>query len=344
MITMYKGALVGCGNVACHAHIPIWRRAQATQIVAAVDPDAERLTEVQSLLPGVRCYKNLDTLLEREDLDFVDVCTPPAMHDPIILRACAQGLHVLCEKPLTFSAEAFQQIAKVAASTHRVVFPVHNWKYAPLFQALKRLLQEGEIGLPTYVELETLRTRPAGTTGWRLDPQIAGGGILMDHGWHAFYLLLFLLEESPQSITARLEQRRVPSAGVEDTVTCEVTFPTARAHVHLTWAAQQRRNQGLIRGDRGEIRLEDASLVTVRNGHMRREIRLPKALSAGSYHPEWFAALLPDFYAALEAPQQYHARLHEAAMCLHLILLAYRSAACNAQTLPCTQDSNLERT
>lgn len=341
---MYKGALVGCGNVACQAHIPIWRREQAGQIVAAVDPDPERLSQVQRLLPGVRCYEHLDILLEEEELDFLDICTPPAMHDQIIVQACTHGLHVLCEKPLTFSAEAFQHITEIASATNRVVFPVHNWKYAPLFQTLKRLLDEDEIGRPTYVELATLRTSPAGTTGWRLDPRIAGGGILLDHGWHVFYLLLFLLGAPPQTIAARLERRHTLPADVEDTVTCDVTFPGAQAHIHLTWAAQQRRNQGVIRGDKGEIRLEDAYLVVARNGHIQREIHLPEALSAGSYHPKWFGALLPDFFTALEAPKQHQTALHEAAMCLHLTLLAYDSAALNGQAVPCSRVLSPETT
>ena len=211
---MYKGAIVGCGSVACQAHIPAWRQTMAFEIVAVVDLKPECLTQARALLPGARCYQRLERLLEEEDLDFLDICTPPAMHERMILQACARGVHVLCEKPLTVSAPALQHITTAAATAGVLVFPVHNWKYAPLFQALKRLLEDGEIGLPTYVELTTLRTGPAGTSGWRLDPRIAGGGILMDHGWHAFYLLLFLLGERPEAIAARLERRYLPSSGV----------------------------------------------------------------------------------------------------------------------------------
>jgi predicted dehydrogenase len=339
---MYKGAIVGCGSVACQAHLPAWHQAPACEIVAVVDPEPARLTQARALLPEARCYRHLEALLAEEELDFLDVCTPPAMHSPIILQACAHGVHVLCEKPLTVSAQALRQITTAAATAGVLVFPVHNWKYAPLFQALKRLLESGEIGRPTYVELTTLRTAPAGTNGWRLDPSIAGGGILMDHGWHAFYLLLFLLGELPEAIAARIERRRLPAAGVEDTATCEVIFPHACAHIHLTWTAEQRRNQGVIRGEQGEIRLEDTRLVVCRNAGEQYEIHLPAALSAGSYHPDWLASLLGDFQAALQEPWRYSAGLQEAETCLRLILLAYRSAALNTQSLPYTQAFNLE--
>jgi hypothetical protein len=153
---------------------------------------------------------------------------------------------------------------------------------------------------------------------------------------------LFLLGERPEAIAARVERRLLPAAAVEDTATCDVFFPHARAHIHLTWAAQQRRNQGVIRGEQGEVRLEDTRLVVRRHAQEQREIHLPAALSAGSYHPDWFASLLPDFQAALQEPWRYSASLQEAETCLRLILLAYRSAALNTQSLPYTQAFNLE--
>ena len=338
---MYKGAIVGCGAVACQAHVPVWCAAAAFHMVAAVDPIPAHRAQLQTLLPEIRCYERLDSLLEHEEIDFLDVCTPPVLHEEGILQACAHGVHVLCEKPLTFTATALQRIMAAATAANVLVFSVHNWKYAPLFQALKRLLNEGVIGTPSYVELTTLRTQPAGTTGWRLNPQVAGGGILLDHGWHAFYLLLFLLGEPPQSIAATVERRLFLSAGVEDTATCEVAFPHAQARLHLTWAASQRGNLGMVRGEGGTIRLDDARLVVLHDGHAPQEIVFAEALSAGSYHPDWFAALLPDFQAELGDHAQRGRNLREAETCLRLTLLAYRSAAQHAQPLSCTQALDL---
>jgi predicted dehydrogenase len=304
-------------------------------MVAAVDPIPARRAHLQTLLPEIRCYADLETLLAHEALDFLDVCTPPALHEGGILQACGHGLHVLCEKPLTFTAGALQRIKAAASAASVLVFPVHNWKYAPIFQALKRLLTAGVIGIPSAVEFTTLRTKPAGTTGWRLDPQVSGGGILLDHGWHALYLLLFLLDARPQTIAASIERRLFLSTGVEDTVTCDVTFPQAQARLYLTWAASQRRNLVVVRGERGEIHLDDARLV-VRQQHAVQEIMFPAALSAGSTHPDWFAAMLPDFQAELENQRQRGHSLREAETCLRLTLLAYRSAAQDAQPLACT--------
>ncbi len=333
---MYKGAIVGCGAVACQAHVPAWQATPGFQIVAAVDPIPAQHAQVQALLPAVRCYGHLDTLLAHEDVDFLDICTPPAQHEASVLQACARGVHVLCEKPVTCTADSMQRIIDAVAAANILVFPMHNWKYAPSIQALKRLLLDGVIGTPTAVECTTLRTKPAGETGWRLDPAMAGGGILLDHGWHAFYLLLFLLDAAPQRIAATVERRLYLATGVEDTVTCDVQFPQATAKIHLTWAAAERMNRIVIHGAGGTLGLEDAHLHIAPHGQAPRTVVFPAALSAGSYHPDWCAAMLPDFYAALGDQTQWSRSLREAETCLRLTMLAYRSAAAQAQTLDCT--------
>lgn len=334
---MYKGAIVGCGAVACQAHVPAWQATPGFDIVAAVDPMPEQRAQLHTLWPAVRCYDRLETLLAHETVDFLDICTPPSLHEAGILQACAQGMHVLCEKPLTCTAASMQRIMAAASTAQVVIFAVHNWKYAPILQSLHQLLVAGTIGRPTALELTTLRTKPAGTTGWRLDPEIAGGGILLDHGWHAFYLLLFLLQAAPQTIAATVERRLFLAAGVEDTVTCSVTFPQAEARIHLTWAATERTNRVVLRGTSGVLTLDDAVLHVEPQGQASRTLTFPAALSAGSYHPDWFTAMLPDFQAALDGTTPRAASLREAETCLRLTLLAYRSAAAQAQPLTCTQ-------
>ena len=129
----------------------------------------------------------------------------------------------------------------MAATTAKVlVFAVHNWKYAPIFQALKRLLSEGVIGTPRQSNSPPYaptcrddRVAFRSADGWRWDfagPRLA-----------RLLFLLFLLDAAPQSLTATVERRLFLSAGVEDTVTCDVTFPQTQARLYLTWAASQRR-------------------------------------------------------------------------------------------------------
>ena len=333
---LYRGAIVGCGAVACQAHVPAWRTASAFRMVAAVDPIPAQRAHLQTLLPEVRCYADLETLLAHEELDFLDVCTPPALHEEGILQACAHGLHVLCEKPLTFTAPAMQRIRRRRP-------PPMSWSFRCITGSMPRLSR-----------------RLNGSHGWRGRHPLCSRTHYVTHqtcgddgvafrspdGWRWDFVGPWLARflptplppgRTPRTIAATLERRLFLSAGVEDTVTCDVTFPQAQAHIHLTWAASQRRNLIVVRGPHGEIRLDDARLVVMQHGHVAQELDFPQALSAGSYHPEWFAAMLPDFQAELEAEAQRGHNVREAETCLRLTLLAYRSAAQNAQPLACTQ-------
>src|SRR5207249_9534201 len=84
----------------------------------------------------------------------------------------------------------------------------HNWHHAPIIARATELVRAREIGRVTRVVWHTLRTQAAGAhngngSNWRLDPALAGGGILTDHGWHAFYLVGSWITETPTSLSAR---------------------------------------------------------------------------------------------------------------------------------------------
>ena len=101
------------------------------------------------------------------------------------------------------------------------------------------------IGQVRRVDWRTLRTRPSvavggdGDANWRLDPAIAGGGILLDHGWHAAYCVARWAGAEPMRLSARLESRRFRDLAVEDTAVVDLDFGAAsgRAWVEfrITW-------------------------------------------------------------------------------------------------------------
>jgi predicted dehydrogenase len=326
-----RGAIVGFGNVAVEGHLPAWRSHKQFTIVAVCDADEARLAMAAQLLPTAKRYTSVDELLQTEKLDFVDVATPPSSHAPILLAALAKRVHVLCEKPLTTHWDECRQIRSAASAARAVVFTTHNWKYAPIFRTAKRTLRRGDIGAVTHVRLETIRTTPpsdAGDAGtWRLDPARAGGGILVDHGWHAFYLACHLADAEPVAISARTSQRKFTAAGVEDTAECTIEFPDATADVLLTWAGDARRNTGTVTGRLGTLTIADNALITTVGDRAPVETRFAQPLSAGSYHPDWFATMLDDFHLELHDPNARGENFREAEACCRLLEHGYGSSA-----------------
>ncbi|MGH6959895.1 MAG: Gfo/Idh/MocA family protein, partial [Dongiaceae bacterium] len=188
---MLRGAVIGLGNVAVNGHLPAWLGRTDGRIVAAADTDENRRACLEGPLAGVTWYPDVAAMLGREKLDFVDICTPPAMHAGAVRLALAANLHVLCEKPLATSIADMRSIAHLARERGRALHTVHNWLHAAPLRAISAAIAAGEIGGVRHVHWRTLRTRPAATAvdarNWRIDPLIAGGGILHDHGWHALY-------------------------------------------------------------------------------------------------------------------------------------------------------------
>src|SRR5205085_686298 len=80
------------------------------------DLDPARRSEAVARLPGARWFDSVDDLLGVTGLDFVDVCTPPSSHAPLIGRALEHGLHVLCEKPLVRSPAELDLVRRLAAA------------------------------------------------------------------------------------------------------------------------------------------------------------------------------------------------------------------------------------
>src|SRR5918911_4225468 len=194
MASMLRGALIGVGNVAVHGHLPGWLSRQGVEIVAGTDLRPARRLEFHSRLPQARWYDSVDELLTGEALDFVDISTPPATHAALIRSALEHGLHVLCEKPLVCKPEDLSALVRLAAEADLVLYAVHNWLHAPVVRKVRDLARQGAIGQVKRCLWQTLRTQPAAAAdaqagNWRLDPAMAGGGILVDHGWHVFYVL-----------------------------------------------------------------------------------------------------------------------------------------------------------
>jgi predicted dehydrogenase len=323
---MMKGAIVGFGEVARNGHWPAYEASAEAEIVAVIDRSPDRRALAASLSPRVATFEALDEVPASLAIDFLDVCTPPALHPGPMLEGLARGWHVLCEKPFLLDAATLDLARQRADAAGVAVLPVHNWKYAPIVRAATAALRAGAIGPLRRVEIETARLKAAptaevGVPNWRRDPDLAGGGILMDHGWHSVYLALHWFDRPATFVEASLH--RPDGGGVEDEATLGLAFPGGEAAIRLTWNGDARRNTMRLTGDDGEIVVADDTLHV--RGAVADTTRFPRALSAGSHHEDWFAAMLPDVVACFRDPRLARAPFAEAAACLSIIQQAYRS-------------------
>jgi len=318
---VHRGAIIGFGAVAANGHWPGYSKSNEAKIVAVVDRTEERRHAACESIPGVETFAAIDEL--KSDIDFVDICTPPALHGAPMRSALERGWNVLCEKPLLLDTAELDAVRRQAREARLAVVPVHNWKYAPIIRRATLALQSAAIGTLREVEIETLRIENCAAIdpdhpNWRREPALSGGGILMDHGWHAIYLARHWFGVDPVEVAVQLHRAAI---GIEDEVTLTLPFPGGRARIFLTWRATRRQNTMRLIGEGGEITIDDDTLNVC-----GEEIRFESGLSAGSHHSDWFAAMLPDVFESFDSPEKSRAALEEAANCLSVIRRAYEIA------------------
>ena len=335
-----------------NGHSPVYRRrvrdgargvsrAVNVDIRAVADVSEERRQLAATHFPGARIYADHATLLDAEanNLDFVDIATPPSEHAAIAIAALQHGLHVLCEKPLATSIDDAQAMLDQARSARRVIFPCHNYKHAPVIKTVRGIIDAGDVGDVHLVTLQTFRnTHARGAAEWRPDwrreRRFSGGGIAMDHGSHTFYLAFEWLRSYPTAISARMST--LGTFDTEDDLSCSLRFPTGVASAHLSWQAGVRRVIYTIHGDRGAIRVEDdnVELCRAEDGSQVRAAgvvwRFDRKQVASDWmdssHAAWFSSLFAQFQSAIASEDFVGREAEESFRCVQLIQTAYASA------------------
>jgi predicted dehydrogenase len=297
------------------------------EIVAIHEPLPERRQAALRAIENVRVYEDLDLLLTGESPDFVDIASPPAYHAGAARAALEAGAHVLVEKPLCLNRDDLRQLRSLAHSRGRLLFCVHNWKHSPVYRRAFDLIAAGRLGELRYCALSRLRTQQAGGALWRLDPAIGGGGILIDHGWHVFYLMQWLMgARRPASIAARLQT--FPPGRVEEVADLTIGFEGgALGYIHLSWRAPTRRTSAMLYGDAGMLEIEGGAIRLTSRAGAVEDLSVTEE-AENSYHPAWFAALAQEFETAIaQGPQGALAQQnqHEAATALAMLEAAKAS-------------------
>jgi len=252
-----KVGIIGAGGIAT-AHGIAWQaNAARGEIVAVADVSEPRAVAWANRFTddSARIYDDIDSLLEDDEVEAVDICLPHHLHADAIIAAAHAGKAILCEKPLCTSLADAARIDTSLRETGVTFVMAHNQLFQPSLLEARKLLTAGTIGRPyVYRSIEAFQNRaainpPTTTTlppgespwAWRADPKRMGGGEVLDTGWHASYRLLALAgDDRPIEVTAMTERFFLPkSAGSEseDTGALLVRFASgAIGEILTTWA------------------------------------------------------------------------------------------------------------
>ncbi len=249
-------------------------------------------------------------LLDRDDVQVVDVCTPHDTHAEIVIAAAQAGKHVYCEKPLARTLEEAGRIAEAVRAANVKVGLTFNFRFFPCVLYARRLMEEGFVGRVFSFHGRYFRASyvdPRRPMAWRLRKARAGGGILIDSGAHLVDLTHYLVGDiaAVRAVADTPHKQRPRSAGsdemeavdVEDMAFVQLRTPGGALG---TWEMSRVATGATndiwfeVRGDQGALRftLEEPNWLYVydmRSAH-KGFVRVETVgRYAGQLAPDWTA-------------------------------------------------------
>lgn len=205
-------AMLSFAHSHANAYAAILDRLPDAEIVVVADDDEARGRGVAERF-GVEFTADWRAAASRDDVDAVVICSENARHAEMTIAAAEAGKHVLCEKPLaTTLADAEAMIAACARAGVKLqtAFPV---RFSAPAVAFGEAIRAGQVGTPLAVIARNPGTCPM---GWFVDPELAGGGAVMDHTVHVIDVLRHIFDAEVTEVYAEIDTR-IYDIPVDDT-------------------------------------------------------------------------------------------------------------------------------
>lgn len=223
-------AIVGVGGFAQNRALPAiaaGRYCETTTLVTG-SPDRARSLAEEFDVPHVIDYDAFVAGTHADAYDAAYIATPNATHSTYAIAAAEHGKHVICEKPLETTVERTQAIIDACDDADVTLMTAYRLQTEPIVRRTRELVRDGVIGevVQIYGGFSHPLLETAGPSTWRLDPDLAGGGALVDLGIYPLNTARFLLECDPGAVYATTYSSREPFDAVDEHGTVQLEFPT----------------------------------------------------------------------------------------------------------------------
>ena len=234
-----KLAIIGAGNIA-NAHLEAYQKVADVEIYAACDINPARLNKTCDRFGIERRYTDVDTMLsELPELAAADVCVWNCNHAECSIKALNAGLHVLCEKPMAYTAKEAEAMKEAADRNGKLLMIGFVLRFSDDAKIAMDFIKKDYLGEIYYSKAQYVR-RHGNPGGWFADKARSGGGPIIDLGVHVIDLTRYLMgNPKPVSVYAVASQRLgdrkfiktgpgwVPEDAKEDDVCTVEDFATA---------------------------------------------------------------------------------------------------------------------
>ncbi len=311
-----------------------WREMEGAQCVAVCDCDRARAASLASTCEGAAVYDSAQAMMERENLDFIDIVTPPDSHGSLVEMAARHGLAVICQKPLAPTLEEARRLVTLCRDEGVPLFIHENWRWQPPIRELQRVLASGVIGRPFFARVEF----SSSFSVFESQPLLKqlDQFIIADMGSHLLDVCRVLFGEA-ESLVCQTHRMR-PDIRGEDVATVMMPMGATRTSVvcHMSYASRTERERFpetfiFVEGEHGSVELApDYWLrVTTPEGTQARRVQPPFYPWADPRHAVVHASIVECHRNLLDALRHgRNADTHAAdnLETLKLVFAAYESA------------------
>lgn len=220
MKTRYNWGIMGAGIIARKMADALGREKRSMLLsIGSKDPERARAFAEETGCPRHGSYREL---LEDPEIDIVYVASTHNFHYESAKAALEKGKHVLVEKAFTVNAQQAKDLAALARSNNCFLMEAMWTRFLPSWREMRRIVQEGEIGKPGFLELNFGKFIPPCFERRLNDPALAGGASL-DLGVYALSFVYYLLGEYPETVASHCRKNE---EGVDALASYQLSFPS----------------------------------------------------------------------------------------------------------------------
>ncbi|MDR4319035.1 oxidoreductase [Niallia circulans] len=247
-----RWGIIGCGDVTEVKSGPGFQLAENSKLVAVMRRNGELAKDYAERHHVPKWYDNGEALINDPDVDAVYVATPPAFHKEYALLAAKAGKPVYVEKPMARNYQECLEMIEACKRADVPLFVAYYRRALPRFLKIKEIVDSGVLGDIRFVRTIQYQPPLKDDQAWRVQPELAGGGLFLDLASHTLDILDFLL--GPIKEAEGFATNQNGSYEAEDMVTGNYLFESG-VHGTGTWCfgAYDHVDENEIVGSKGKL-------------------------------------------------------------------------------------------
>lgn len=228
MAKKIRVGLVGVGGMGgCHFYN--YEKIENAELVAVCDVRKD-VAKQKVGNRNIKIYTNLDRMLQHNELDMIDICTPSYMHKNMAIKLLKKGYHVLCEKPMTLNAKDAEKVVAASKETDKNFMVAHVVRFMKPYRVLRSVIESGELG--KLIRLDMKRISGIPTWSWEdwMRDEKRSGGVTTDLSIHDLDFV-----QSVLGMPDTIQSYRYNMKDNNDTVVTNMTYGDTLVSCEGTW-------------------------------------------------------------------------------------------------------------